>query len=205
MLVRHKAGVMSVVAVTVALAGCASVEDFATNPEKQKTRQGTAIGAAGGAAIGLIAGGGWKGALIGAGVGARPAGGPQRPLAPPGGSPRLLPPRLVCRGHRQDRPLHRLADRARAEGGAGRGRADRTAGSPAAGARLPVRDVGHHRHRGVGRGRLSAVEGVARPARLRQPGALRAAGLGAPPGPARAGPGSAGARPRSSDGPSDSA
>ncbi len=70
MLVRHKAGVMSVVAVSVALAGCASVEDFSTNPEKQKTRQGTAIGAASGIAIGLIAGGGWKGALIGAGVGA---------------------------------------------------------------------------------------------------------------------------------------
>ncbi len=70
MLVRHKVAVMSLVAASVALAGCASVEDFATNPEKQKTRQGTAIGAAGGVAIGLIAGGGWKGALIGAGVGA---------------------------------------------------------------------------------------------------------------------------------------
>jgi outer membrane protein OmpA-like peptidoglycan-associated protein len=70
MLIRYKAGILSVVAVAVVLAGCASVEDFSTNPEKQKTRQGTAIGAAGGAAIGLIAGGGWKGALIGAGVGA---------------------------------------------------------------------------------------------------------------------------------------
>jgi outer membrane protein OmpA-like peptidoglycan-associated protein len=46
------------------------MNNFATNPDMQKTRQGTAIGAAGGAAIGLIAGGGWKGALIGAGVGA---------------------------------------------------------------------------------------------------------------------------------------
>jgi outer membrane protein OmpA-like peptidoglycan-associated protein len=70
MLTRSKAGIMSVVAVSVALAGCASVNDFATNPEKQKTRQGTAIGAAGGAAVGLLVGGGWKGALIGAGVGA---------------------------------------------------------------------------------------------------------------------------------------
>jgi len=52
------------------LAGCASMEDFATNPEKQKTRQGVGIGAAGGAVAGLIIGGGWKGALIGAGVGA---------------------------------------------------------------------------------------------------------------------------------------
>jgi len=70
MLTRSKAGIMSVVAVSVSLAGCASVNDFATNPEKQKTRQGTAIGAAGGAAVGLLVGGGWKGALIGAGVGA---------------------------------------------------------------------------------------------------------------------------------------
>jgi outer membrane protein OmpA-like peptidoglycan-associated protein len=61
---------MSVVAASVVLAGCASVQDFGTNPEKQKTRQGTAIGAVGGAAVGLIVGGGWKGALIGAGVGA---------------------------------------------------------------------------------------------------------------------------------------
>jgi outer membrane protein OmpA-like peptidoglycan-associated protein len=39
-------------------------------PENQKTRQGAAIGAVGGTAIGLIAGGGWQGALIGAGIGA---------------------------------------------------------------------------------------------------------------------------------------
>jgi len=70
MLARNNAGIVLVAAVSVVLAGCASVEDFASNPEKQKTRQGTAIGAAGGAAIGLIAGGGWQGALIGAGVGA---------------------------------------------------------------------------------------------------------------------------------------
>jgi outer membrane protein OmpA-like peptidoglycan-associated protein len=67
---RSKAGILSVVAVSVVLAGCASMEDFASNPEKQKTRQGTAIGAVGGAAVGLLVGGGWKGALIGAGVGA---------------------------------------------------------------------------------------------------------------------------------------
>ena len=46
------------------------MNDFATNPDKQKTRQGVGIGAAGGAVAGLIIGGGWKGALIGAGVGA---------------------------------------------------------------------------------------------------------------------------------------
>jgi len=70
MLTRAKVGIMSVLAASVVLAGCASVQDFSSNPEKQKTRQGTAIGAAGGAAVGLIVGGGWKGALIGAGVGA---------------------------------------------------------------------------------------------------------------------------------------
>jgi outer membrane protein OmpA-like peptidoglycan-associated protein len=70
MITRSRVGIMAAVAVSVALAGCASVEDFTSNPEKQKTRQGTAIGAVGGAAVGLIAGGGWKGALIGAGVGA---------------------------------------------------------------------------------------------------------------------------------------
>lgn len=57
-------------AATFTLAGCAGMEDFAKNPEKQKTRQGVGIGAAGGAVAGLIIGGGWKGALIGAGVGA---------------------------------------------------------------------------------------------------------------------------------------
>jgi len=67
---RHKTPLIIAVAAAVALAGCAATEDFATNPEKQKTRQGAAIGAAGGAAVGLLVGGGWKGALIGAGVGA---------------------------------------------------------------------------------------------------------------------------------------
>jgi outer membrane protein OmpA-like peptidoglycan-associated protein len=67
---RQKTPLVIAVAAAVALAGCAATEDFATNPEKQKTRQGAAIGAAGGAAVGLLVGGGWKGALIGAGVGA---------------------------------------------------------------------------------------------------------------------------------------
>jgi outer membrane protein OmpA-like peptidoglycan-associated protein len=66
----HKTSLLIAVAAAVALAGCASMEDFATNPEKQKTRQGAAIGAAGGAVVGLLIDGGWKGALIGAGVGA---------------------------------------------------------------------------------------------------------------------------------------
>ena len=68
--VRHKTPLIIAVAAAVALAGCAATEDFATNPDKQKTRQGTAIGAAGGAVVGLLIDGGWKGALIGAGVGA---------------------------------------------------------------------------------------------------------------------------------------
>ncbi len=68
--IRQKTPLVIAVAAAVALAGCAATEDFATNPEKQKTRQGAAIGAAGGAAVGLLVGGGWKGALIGAGVGA---------------------------------------------------------------------------------------------------------------------------------------
>ena len=66
----QKLGIASLVAASVLMSGCDSMNNFATSPDMQKTRQGTAIGAAGGAAIGLIAGGGWKGALIGAGVGA---------------------------------------------------------------------------------------------------------------------------------------
>ena len=67
---RHKSPLIIAVAAAVALAGCAATEDFATNPEKQKTRQGAGIGAAGGAVAGLLIEGGWQGALIGAGIGA---------------------------------------------------------------------------------------------------------------------------------------
>ena len=70
MTTTHKLGLATLVAASVLMSGCESMDNFATNPDLQKTRQGTAIGAAGGAAVGLIAGGGWKGALIGAGVGA---------------------------------------------------------------------------------------------------------------------------------------
>jgi outer membrane protein OmpA-like peptidoglycan-associated protein len=69
-MIRSRTGIVAVVAATVALAGCAAMEDFASNPEKEKTRMGTGIGAAGGAVAGLLIGGGWEGALIGAGVGA---------------------------------------------------------------------------------------------------------------------------------------
>ncbi len=69
-MIRAKSALLVAVAATVSLAGCASMEDFAQNPEKEKTRQGAGIGAAGGAVVGLLVGGGWEGALIGAGVGA---------------------------------------------------------------------------------------------------------------------------------------
>jgi len=69
-MMRHKTTLLVAVAASVSLAGCAATEDFATNPEKAKTRQGTAIGAGAGAVAGLLIGGGWEGALIGAGVGA---------------------------------------------------------------------------------------------------------------------------------------
>ena len=69
-MMRQKTALLIAIAATVSLAGCAAMEDFASNPEKQKTRQGAGIGAAGGAVVGLLVGGGWEGALIGAGVGA---------------------------------------------------------------------------------------------------------------------------------------
>ena len=65
-----RAPLLVFVAATVTLSGCASMEDFAKNPEKQKTRQGAAIGAAGGAVVGLLISSSWQSALIGAGVGA---------------------------------------------------------------------------------------------------------------------------------------
>jgi outer membrane protein OmpA-like peptidoglycan-associated protein len=69
-MIHRKSALLVTVAATVSLAGCAATDDFMTNPEKAKTRQGTAIGAGAGAVAGLLIGGGWEGALIGAGVGA---------------------------------------------------------------------------------------------------------------------------------------
>ena len=48
------------------------MEDFATNPEKEKTRKGTAYGAAAGAVVGLLTAGNnpFKSAMIGAAAGA---------------------------------------------------------------------------------------------------------------------------------------
>ena len=67
---RQKTSLLIAIAAAVSLVGCAATDDFMNNPDKQKTRQGAAIGAAGGAVVGLLIDGGWKGALIGAGVGA---------------------------------------------------------------------------------------------------------------------------------------
>ena len=67
---RQKTSLLIAVAAAVSLAGCAATDDFMNNPDKQKTRQGTAIGAAGGAVVGLLIDHSWQGALIGAGIGA---------------------------------------------------------------------------------------------------------------------------------------
>jgi outer membrane protein OmpA-like peptidoglycan-associated protein len=69
-MIRPKNALVAAVAASVLLAGCASIEDFSSNPDKEKTRKGAGIGAAGGAVAGLLIDGSWKGALIGAGVGA---------------------------------------------------------------------------------------------------------------------------------------
>jgi outer membrane protein OmpA-like peptidoglycan-associated protein len=59
-------------AASVALAGCASMEDMATNPDKEKTRKGAGYGAAAGAVVGLLSAGNspFKSAMIGAAAGA---------------------------------------------------------------------------------------------------------------------------------------
>lgn len=68
-----KSGVIAMfAAASVALAGCASMEDMATNPEKEKTRKGAGYGAAAGAVVGLLSAGNnpFKSAMIGAAAGA---------------------------------------------------------------------------------------------------------------------------------------
>jgi len=61
-----------VAAAAVVLAGCAAMNDVATNPDKDKTRKGAGYGAAAGAAIGLLTGGNdrFQAAMIGAAAGA---------------------------------------------------------------------------------------------------------------------------------------
>lgn len=71
-MMRPQTNLLIVLAATVSLAGCAAMEDFATNPEKEKTRQGAGYGAAAGAVIGLLTAGSnpFKSAMIGAAAGA---------------------------------------------------------------------------------------------------------------------------------------
>ncbi|MDH5227402.1 MAG: OmpA family protein [Gammaproteobacteria bacterium] len=59
-------------AASVALAGCAGMNDIATSPDKEKTRKGAGYGAAAGAVIGLLTGGNdkFQAAMIGAAAGA---------------------------------------------------------------------------------------------------------------------------------------
>jgi outer membrane protein OmpA-like peptidoglycan-associated protein len=67
--VRIRAGVAAL-ALTIALSACATVEQTATSPEYQKTREGAGIGAAAGAVIGLLTRGDkLQNALIGAAIG----------------------------------------------------------------------------------------------------------------------------------------
>jgi outer membrane protein OmpA-like peptidoglycan-associated protein len=73
MLAINKSGIVVLVASgAVALGGCAAMQDVATSPEKEKTRQGAGYGAAAGAVIGLLTGGNdkFEAAMIGAAAGA---------------------------------------------------------------------------------------------------------------------------------------
>ncbi len=71
-MLRHRTALLIAVAASVSVAGCAAMEDFATNPEKQKTRSGAGYGAAAGAVVGLLTAGNnpFKSAMIGAAAGA---------------------------------------------------------------------------------------------------------------------------------------
>lgn len=71
-MLRHRTALLITIAASVALAGCAAMEDFATNPDKEKTRSGTGYGAAAGAVVGLLTAGNnpFKSAMIGAAAGA---------------------------------------------------------------------------------------------------------------------------------------
>ena len=68
----RKMGLLIAIAASVSLAGCAAMEDFATNPDKAKTRSGAGYGAAAGAVVGLLTAGNnpFKSAMIGAAAGA---------------------------------------------------------------------------------------------------------------------------------------
>ena len=70
-MIRYKTGIVAVAA-CISLVGCAAMEDFSSNPDKQKTRQGAGYGAAAGAVVGLLTAGNnpFKSAMIGAAAGA---------------------------------------------------------------------------------------------------------------------------------------
>ena len=67
-MMRQKTALLAAIAACVSLAGCAAMEDFATNPDKAKTRSGTGYGAAAGAVVGLLTAGNnpFRSAMIGA-------------------------------------------------------------------------------------------------------------------------------------------
>jgi len=60
------------VAAAAMLAGCDTLHDVGTNPDREKTRQGAGYGAAAGAAVGLLTAGGhpFRSAMVGAAAGA---------------------------------------------------------------------------------------------------------------------------------------
>jgi outer membrane protein OmpA-like peptidoglycan-associated protein len=69
---RPQTAVLAATLSAVLLAGCASIEQTATSPDREKTRKGAGYGAAAGAVIGLLTGGNdkFQAAMIGAAAGA---------------------------------------------------------------------------------------------------------------------------------------
>jgi outer membrane protein OmpA-like peptidoglycan-associated protein len=71
-MLRMKTTIVALCLASFALASCESVDSFAHDPDKAKTRRGTGYGAAAGAVIGLLTAGNdpFKSAMIGAAAGA---------------------------------------------------------------------------------------------------------------------------------------
>lgn len=69
---RPQTTVLAATLTAFLLAGCASIEQTATSPEREKTRKGAGYGAAAGAIVGLLTAGNdpFKSAMIGAAAGA---------------------------------------------------------------------------------------------------------------------------------------
>jgi outer membrane protein OmpA-like peptidoglycan-associated protein len=69
---RPQTTVLAATLTAFLLAGCASIEQTATSPEREKTRKGAGYGAAAGAVVGLLTAGNnpFKSAMIGAAAGA---------------------------------------------------------------------------------------------------------------------------------------